>query len=684
MLRLKVTPVVGLPQFTGWSQVAESTASISARLIVVYAISGKHAGNVGRDIGEKVSDFYFYDVEQLHDFLQQLVAYAHSNECKIYFSSALLGRNKSVFATYGGSVFLRRGEKSGKILMSDFEVKVVEGSYVDDDIFVLTTLQADQFLSEIQLKFNQGYDTDVIITSVVPGLHAQDDSSLSALVFISKDETASEDIEKLREEAAPFFEVEDNLENPESLNDETNEECLAQVKFEVEDVKVPGFLDEKVAKFKPIVISFFRKVFGFWIWLLRILKRISLRLWIIFRRINFSKVKDTVGTIRQSGLRSVFDKPSTYFVNTKQKKGLWKYILVVVVIIAILIAFAFFSYQRRNENQRITQLILPLETQVAQAKEIAVTDPITAREMVTNAIDQIKLLEQENSKSSAVELFAQSMQSWNEYLESISGREELRDLDIFYDLRLAKSDFISSGIDISGKNLVIFDSEMKQVLLLEHDSKRVLAVDLSNREILRHAVINNSEVFTLVDGVYKFEVDFDSEPELEEVKVLGDSNRNATLLDAYDRYVYVVNPEKRNIYRYAESEDGYSDPVGWMRSATGIQYEQLRSISVDGNVWLTTSDGQIKKFANGAEESFALRGLELAFEQDLYVYTNENLENLYVLDPANNRVVLLSKTGDFIREYKSVSLGAASNLAVSEELGKIFVTSGSIIYQINL
>ena len=208
MLHLKVTPVVGLPQFTGWSQVAESTVSVSVRLVLVYAISGKHAGNVGRDISAKVSDFYFYDVEQLHEFLQQLVNFAHSQECKIFFSCAVLGKSKSIFATYGGSIFLKRSEKSGKILTSDFEVKVVEGTYVENDIFVLTTLQADQFLNEIQLKFQQGYDVDIIITSVVPGLHSQDDSSLSALVFIDKDREKNE-TNNLKEEIAPFIEVEE-------------------------------------------------------------------------------------------------------------------------------------------------------------------------------------------------------------------------------------------------------------------------------------------------------------------------------------------------------------------------------------------------------------------------------------------------------------------------------------------
>ncbi|MBP7842974.1 hypothetical protein KA017_03135, partial [Candidatus Woesebacteria bacterium] len=161
-------------------------------------------------------------------------------------------------------------------------------------------------------------------------------------------------------------------------------------------------------------------------------------------------------------------------------------------------------------------------------------------------------------------------------------------------------------------------------------------------------------------------------------------NKNAILLDAYDRYVYVVNPEKRNIYRYAQTEDGYSDPVGWMKSATGIKYEDLRSMAVDGDVWLTTSDGQIKKFTSGREETLALRGLDVPFTKDIYVYTSEELQNVYVLDPSNKRVVIFDKSGNFVKELKSVSLASANGITVSESLGKILVSSGSIIYQVDL
>jgi hypothetical protein len=680
MLRLKVTPVVGLPQFTGWSQVAESAVSVSVRLVVVFAISGKHAGNVGRDISAKISDFYFYDAEQLHEFLTELVSFAHAEDCKIFFSCAVLGRDKSIFATYGGSVFLKRAEKSGKILSSDYEVKIVEGNYEDEDVFVLTTLQADQFLNEIQLKFQQGYDPDIIITSIVPGLHAQEDSSLSALVFISKDDEKALDLDELNNEETPFLEIDQEKEvivkDETNQNVEENFEALAKIDLEVDPIPMPGVLNKIGNKIKPKLI-----------WMLIKLKKITLYLWKLIKQIVvkiWSFIKKLFIQIKINGLKSVITNPTMYVSEMKSKKGTWKVIAGVILIVGVLIIFGVFNYQKGQETKRIQDLLNPIQTEFSIAKELVDSDPISAREKISSAIAQVENLEKENKNSSAFVLLSEAKHEYTTYLESISGIEELQELPVFYDLRLAKSDFISSGIDISDQTLVLFDADMKQLLMLDYSTKRVSMRDFSSRDLLKSVVVNGPTVYVLVDGIYKFELNLNSEAELNIVRELGDSNRNATFIDAYDRFVYAINPEKRNIYRYAQTEDGYSEPIGWMKSATGIDYESLRSIAIDGDVWLSTSDGQVKKFTAGFEEIFELRGLQAPFEKDIYLYTNENLENLYVLDPSNNRVVILSKAGDFIKEVKSVSLASANSLAVSESLAKIFIGSGSIIYQIDL
>lgn len=677
MNRLKVTPVVGLPQFTGWSQVAESTSSLSTRLISVFAISGKHAGNVGRDVSDKISDYYFSDIEQLHQFIQELILFVDENECELFIACAIVTGGKSIFVTRGGSVFLKRGEKAGKILTSENQIKIIKGNYTENDVFVLTTFQASQFLNEIEQKFIQGFDVDIIITSIVPGLHAQIDSSLSAIVFINHEERAaeiSEELSNLEDQAftRPSSEIENLDENQESIeatidiedDDESdgqetddNNKIEAKIEF-ISDMKIatankPNHLFGLFGKLFQSIKKIFTLLFLF------IIKSLN-KLINLIKNFNFKNLSNNFGS----------------FSNKINKK------LIFIVFVLIFIgAFALSIFiKNKQETERINGLIKPYLEKISIAKEQKDTDPIASRDIVREVINSLNVLQKENSKSSAIKLIDNQLIDLSNFYNDISGKEELSDLDTFYDLRLIQSDYIANDVDVIGDQLALMDSEKKQVVVLDVNTKKVYVKSFSEFENVKDLSINDGKVFVLADGVKSFELKEDSQ--IVEVKEVGDSNRDASLINTYDRFVYILNPEKRDVYRYSSGEDGYSDPVGWMKSATGLKYDEITSFSVDGDIWFSTIDGQIKKFSAGKEDQYEIRGLTEAFSKRIEVYTNSELENIYILEADENRIVILSKSGEFKKEIKSASLSTVGSFAVNEKLNKIFAVSGSIIFEI--
>jgi hypothetical protein len=163
----------------------------------------------------------------------------------------------------------------------------------------------------------------------------------------------------------------------------------------------------------------------------------------------------------------------------------------------------------------------------------------------------------------------------------------------------------------------------------------------------------------------------------------GDSNRAAELLETYAGYIYVLNPERREIYRYAQQEAGYSDPIGWVSGAVSFDYQDVSSWAIDGEIWVATQQGGLHRLASGAEQELTVTGLDQPFTSSLKIFTDENLEELYVLEPNQERLVVLNKEGQFLRELRSASLATTTDLFVSES-GQVFTVSGSIIYALEL
>ncbi|KKU95301.1 MAG: hypothetical protein UY27_C0023G0009 [Candidatus Gottesmanbacteria bacterium GW2011_GWA1_48_13] len=82
-------------------------------------------------------------------------------------------------------------------------------------------------------------------------------------------------------------------------------------------------------------------------------------------------------------------------------------------------------------------------------------------------------------------------------------------------------------------------------------------------------------------------------------------------------------------------------------------------------------------------ESFTVSGLDKDLGENRIIYTDEDQENLYVLDRTNKRIVVLKKTGEYLQQYEGGEIGNASSLVVDEKAGKVYILAGSKIYEIS-
>ena len=100
-------------------------------------------------------------------------------------SAGIFHHHQTVLASYQSSIVLKRGAKVGTIVQSENELRIIEGKFDLDDVFVFSTQNGRQFIDQISLNFERGYDSDGVITAIVPALHSLTDSSTAALAFVA-------------------------------------------------------------------------------------------------------------------------------------------------------------------------------------------------------------------------------------------------------------------------------------------------------------------------------------------------------------------------------------------------------------------------------------------------------------------------------------------------------------------
>lgn len=718
-----VTPVVGLPQVSGWAQVTANPSASAYRFVCAFSVAGDSAGNLGRNLADKISQAELFSTEEALAFFNSLSDLAQEQNVEFSGSAVFLGVQEALFMSLKGAIILKRSDKVGKLLQADSDMAVLVGKYQPDDTIVLSTQNATAFLPEIEQKFKTGFETDTIITSVVPGIHNQEDSSTVSLAFVVVEEldAVAESLESGQEEHTTLSGLSQINTSPESLKTTTatdnqipkedsegtlseeattdEEQAVAKPLVQAQEVKATnssllreiGVHDSSVAEpvsKKQPNYAIFQKL---WQFLVIIIKN----LWLLLSKIthwfysSFSKIPFSEFRPAKIKARLETSKLPSLDKSQAQRKKLMFVAIVGAVLVGLLATFVISVFHKHAQELSATQEVLStITTQINEASARAEQDPLESREKVKSSVQKLEsmLVEAQNTKKpkKVTKIISEALDFAKTTETDISGKIEVNALHTFYDLRLISPSFVTSSAYSDGQTAVFLDEQQKQLVTLDLETKKTqeLSLDLP----IRSLAVSSGKVFLLADGIYELDLGSDS-PKPQKIIDEGDSNRDAKIIRAYDAYLYVFNDTKRNIYRYTRSggeEKKYSDPIGWVQAVKGLDYNLVSDVAIDGDVWLTTQSGQLLKLTSGRLQDFSPKGLSLNFESLLKIATDSQQENLYVLEPQKKRLVILAKDGQFIKEVTSNSLASTTDILVSEKLQSAYAVSGSIIYEIPL
>ena len=140
----------------------------------------------------------------------------------------------------------------------------------------------------------------------------------------------------------------------------------------------------------------------------------------------------------------------------------------------------------------------------------------------------------------------------------------------------------------------------------------------------------------------------------------------------YASNLYLLDSSNGQIYKFRDNKT-----TAWITKDT---VPGAKSIAIDKNIWIL-ADGQIKKYFEGAYKETLPLSLEPNIKQATKIKTSSALSNLYILDPANNRLLALTKTGKLVKEYSDPGWTNLKDFALAED-NKIYILNGKDIYQI--
>ncbi|MBF8280991.1 MAG: hypothetical protein HW383_764 [Candidatus Magasanikbacteria bacterium] len=156
-------------------------------------------------------------------------------------------------------------------------------------------------------------------------------------------------------------------------------------------------------------------------------------------------------------------------------------------------------------------------------------------------------------------------------------------------------------------------------------------------------------------------------------------NARPKTLVAYNRRLYVLDPANSQIYKHDKVTGGFSAGKIWVTDASTLA--DAVSLAVDGSIWVLRADGGIIKFDSGVGTPIETAGVFPALQKPIALYTNPDSGWLYLFEPEQKRIVVLTKTGDFRAQYTFPNFGAVNDVVYDEPSRLMYLLSDGKVWK---
>ncbi len=156
----------------------------------------------------------------------------------------------------------------------------------------------------------------------------------------------------------------------------------------------------------------------------------------------------------------------------------------------------------------------------------------------------------------------------------------------------------------------------------------------------------------------------------------------------YLRFLYILSPENKQIYKYERLSNRYGIPVEY--NVNGDLTGAI-DMTIDGSVFVLKEGGTVLKLFRGESQPFIIRKAPSELLKDTTKIFKVVDHNFYLLDPVGARVIVISDGGttgesSYLKQYKlqGEQIGQLKGLYVDPDEAHLYVMDEKRVYVVDL
>jgi len=536
----------------------------------------------------------------------------------------------------GGQIAILRDETISSILKSSKD-KVVSasGHPKDNDILIIASSSLFTNLTTGEMKAAlSSKDVNQAAEYIAPKIHSKEGGELG--VIFLKFEKKPKDLAKDHQTSPPKLQKKFKISEKSDLKKARKPALIKKVKRVISKVKSKILLESKPAKAPPI--PFYE---------------------------NIKKGKK---------FASIYVKGQDNMPIPQKTKVSLSIGLILIFLLVVSIGFGIKQKKIKEYKNRYKSTLDQASHELNESFEVYPINPARARELFNLAQGKILGLKDEGINDPDLEKLTLSLEENEGNIMKVFKQEP----NLFVDLSLLTSGFMGDLMASGNDRIYILDKEGEKVVEVILKNKRSEVVSGPDQINKPYSLASYEDRVFILNSKGAFEVGerFDKAVDVDWV--------GEVLPYAYAGNFYILEKEKSAIWRYSGVKFGFSAKSNWLAPGVSVDLSKAHSWVIDGSVWILTESNQILKLSLGNLQNFNIKNVSPELTNPSEIYTNEELENLYILDRERSRVVVVNKDGEYVAQYVHDTLKLAKNLTASEKDKKIILLTGDKLVSIEM
>ena len=352
---------------------------------------------------------------------------------------------------------------------------------------------------------------------------------------------------------------------------------------------------------------------------------------------------------------------------------------VVIIILTLSVSVLMDSRRSRavREEYRIQLEELNQELHVANTKGYS-NDKETANAILNKVDSELQIILDTNYFRAESLALLEKVQDTR---DSINNTDRLKELAPYIDLATKKPDVKALGIVSLDDNFFVYEYNRLYEVILDQildprqidDTEVVIASTAMEDQDALVFLTQSGRVIEFFEGVFRF------------ANTEDQVWKSGVDLTSYGKYIYLLSPENNQIYKYARLRSKYSNASEYNNDA---DLKGALSIAIDGDIYVLKEEGSIVRLYKSKQQPFKIDDLAVDISNSTQLYTSPELDNLYILDPTNKRVVIVTKSASgHSRYYGQVVFEDLDNIQgfyVEKNETKLHILTETEVYKIDI